>query len=205
MINLLVFVAVIAVIVILAKSVVLKPSRRSTTEEKPETTPATKPERETQPAKPDGPAAEETVAPAAETSQKPAPPEPEPDATPSADKELAAAAEPLTRHRIYQQRVEEAYRQRKSEQGEAMLLHYAAQHLAEFDDIAPALKASNGGQLPQVNTFKYYATALSERGRHEEAIAVCQKALAYGLKDGTKTGYQGRLERIQAKQSKQDA
>jgi hypothetical protein len=73
-------------------------------------------------------------------------------------------------------------------------------HLAEFDRIAPALKAEFGGILPQVPTFLNYATLLAEQRDFDRAILVCELAQYYGLDDGTKSGLKGRIERIRKKQ-----
>lgn len=105
----------------------------------------------------------------------------------------------LARHRLYQQIVEQCYRERSDDSAKAALTYYASAHIREFDEIKEPLKKQNGGKLPQVATFKQYASALAEQGQYEEAIAICRKALDYGLKDGTKSGYQGRIERIEAK------
>lgn len=115
---------------------------------------------------------------------------------------LSETNEPLARHRLYQQIIETSYRLRADDAYRTALNHYAEAHIAEFDQIAGPLKAQNGGKLPQVATFKHYAALLTEAGQYEEAIKVCEHALQYDLKDGTKTGYQGRIERIKKLQAK---
>jgi|APSaa5957512622_1039677.scaffolds.fasta_scaffold24228_2 hypothetical protein len=44
--------------------------------------------------------------------------------------------------------------------------------------------------------FKYLAIVLTEREKFEQAASVCQKAISFNLTDNTKTGYEGRLQRI---------
>ena len=44
--------------------------------------------------------------------------------------------------------------------------------------------------------FKYLAIILAEREKFEQAASVCQKAISFNLTDKTKTGYEGRLQRI---------
>lgn len=118
-------------------------------------------------------------------------------------KALGETEDPLARHRLFQQVVEQCYRSRDEKTARLALLHYARAHIAEFDDIKAPLKKQNGGKLPQVASFKHYAAVLTESGQYDEAIAICKKALDYGLKDGTKSGYQGRIERIEKLQAKQ--
>ena len=109
---------------------------------------------------------------------------------------LQEVQEPLARHRLYQQIVDLSYRQRSDERYRDALHLFAPAHIDEFSSIAPLLKTQNGGKLPQVTTFKHYAAALTEAEQYDEAIAVCEQAREYGLKDGTKSGYVGRIERI---------
>lgn len=115
---------------------------------------------------------------------------------------LEETQDPLARHRLYQQIIDVSYRNRNADDYRAVLHHYAREHIDEFATIAPLLKQQNAGKLPQVATFKHYASALSEVELYDEAIAVCQQALEYQLKDGTKSGYQGRIERIHKLQTR---
>lgn len=112
---------------------------------------------------------------------------------------LADESDPLARHRLFQQITEASYKAREDMDSRTAFKHYAEQHISEFDAIKKPLKKQNNGKLPQVSTFRNLANVLVEDGEYDKAIQVCQQALEYGLKDGTKTGYQGRIERIQAK------
>ena len=71
--------------------------------------------------------------------------------------------------------------------------------------LALALKEDMGGTLPRVTTFQHYATVLTEDGEYEKAISICEKALEYGLHDNTKSGFEGRIERIKKKAKTQNA
>ena len=102
----------------------------------------------------------------------------------------------VDRHFLLQAIVAETYKLRKDSKYRNLCVSFAEMHLDEFDKIAPALKADMGGVLPRVTTFQYYATVLTEQGESEKAISVCQIAISYGLKNGTKSGFQGRIERI---------
>lgn len=109
---------------------------------------------------------------------------------------LQETKDPLARHRLYQQIVDISYRRRGDESYRQALLYFAPAHIQEFPSIAPLLKAQNGGNLPQVTSFKHYASALTEAEKYSEAVVVCEQAQQYDLKDGTKSGYAGRVERI---------
>lgn len=79
----------------------------------------------------------------------------------------------------------------------------AWKHIEEFPELLKALKARKPPTgrkepgLPPVRTFQYLAAILSERGEYDKAIEVCEKAIAFGVSDGTKSGYEGRIERLE--------
>lgn len=94
----------------------------------------------------------------------------------------------------------EMYRQRKNQGPRAKFLQYAKLHLAEFPRLAPALKRDlQTDTLPRVPTYQMLATVLTEDGAFEEAIDVCREAIKLGLSDGTKSGFEGRIARIEKK------
>lgn len=115
---------------------------------------------------------------------------------------LETTKDPLARHRLYQQITESSYKNRNDAGWRQISKTFSKQHIEEFSDIVKPLKKANGGSLPQVLTFQNYATLLAEDGHYDEAVAVCEKALEYGLDDKTKTGFEGRLERIRKQQEK---
>lgn len=100
------------------------------------------------------------------------------------------------RHFLLLSIVSETYKLRKEEKYKNLCIKFSEIHLEEFPAIAKELKDEFDGSLPRVPTFQYYATLLTEIGEFEKAINVCKKAISFGLDDGTKGGYQGRIERI---------
>jgi hypothetical protein len=115
-------------------------------------------------------------------------------------KSVQKKTNPIDRHFLLQNIVNETYKLRKGANHRETCIKYSEIHLAEFPVIAPALKKDLGGYLPRVTTFQNYATVLTEIGEYEKAIKVCEDANSFGLDDGTKSGYQGRIERIKRKQ-----
>lgn len=105
----------------------------------------------------------------------------------------------VDRHFLLSGIVKETYKRRAEPELATLCAQYSEQHLAEFQTIAPALKA-DVGTLPRVPTFQHYATLLAEQGDFERAIWVCELAKYYGLEDGTKAGFDGRMARIRKKQ-----
>lgn len=49
---------------------------------------------------------------------------------------------------------------------------------------------------PRVHVFKRLAIIYKKQERYKEAIEVCKKAIRYDMRDGTKSGFEGRLERL---------
>ncbi|MFP3441697.1 hypothetical protein R0K18_28600, partial [Pantoea sp. SIMBA_133] len=74
--------------------------------------------------------------------------------------------------------------------------------IQEFPEIKPALAKSLGGILPRVTTFQKYSTLLTEQNSFDRAVEVCEVAISHGLHDGTKGGFEGRIERIKRKADK---
>lgn len=127
------------------------------------------------------------------------------DASFSGDIEKMVAAldvktNPIDRHFLLLSLVQETYKERKQAAMASICATTAELHLQEFPELMGPLKECLG-TLPRVPTFQQYATLLAERGDFEKAIAVCQAAIAYGLQDGTKSGFEGRIKRIQKARS----
>jgi len=105
----------------------------------------------------------------------------------------------IDRHFLLMGIVDQAYKHRNDPDSAVLLRKVAEMHLSEFPEIKPALKKEMDGVLPRVTTFQKYATFLMENKEYEEAIEVCERAIEEGLHDGTKSGFEGRIERIKKK------
>jgi hypothetical protein len=110
---------------------------------------------------------------------------------------LQAPTNLIDRHFLLQGIVQAAYKRRSEAAMRQLCRKIGFQHLDEFKDIAPTLSADFDGVLPRVATFQCLATVLAEDGEYKDAIQVCYRAIALGLADGTKGGYEGRVARIQ--------
>lgn len=108
----------------------------------------------------------------------------------------------IDRHFLLLQICKQTYGGRSNPEMRSKFLAYARLHLREFASLAPALKRDFGGTLPRVSTFQNLATVLTEDGAFEEAVSVCEAALAHGLHDGTVSGFEGRIARIRRQQEK---
>jgi hypothetical protein len=107
----------------------------------------------------------------------------------------------VDRHFLLMNIVDQTYRNREDKQMRELCHQIAQLHIKEFPKIKPALK-KDLGTLPRVSTFQQYATILAEEEKFSEAVKICEIAIKQGLSDGTKTGFQGRIERIKKKDIK---
>jgi hypothetical protein len=113
--------------------------------------------------------------------------------------ELRRAKDPLERQRLLGEIVEESYRRRAAPAMYKLFMRFAAMQVQEVTQIIKALKAANGGRMPDIPAFPRLAAALEEDGRLEEALSVCAQARKLGLKDGPKAGFSGRIKKLRKK------
>lgn len=106
----------------------------------------------------------------------------------------------IDRHFLLLGLVEESYRLRSDPAMAAECARVSEMHLTEFAQIAPVL-LTEFGTMPRVPTFQHYATLLTERGNFDRAVWVCELAKHYRLDDGTKSEFDGRIQRIRKKQA----
>jgi hypothetical protein len=112
---------------------------------------------------------------------------------------LPAATNPLDRHRLYLRIVDAAYRERDEAENREICLEYGQRYIDEFPKMEPALRETHDGDLPPIPVFKQMAITLEEDGDYEMGIAISEKALIHEVDDGTKTGFAGRIKRLQKK------
>jgi hypothetical protein len=115
-------------------------------------------------------------------------------------KAVSFPSTPIDRHFLLQKIVEVTYKKRQEPETRKLFTQYARMHLDEFSNFIPPLEEQFGGKLPNVPTFKLFVISLEEEGKYDDAIKVCKQALEYGMDDETKTGFEGRIERIRRKQ-----
>ncbi len=65
-----------------------------------------------------------------------------------------------------------------------------------------AERDATGDSCLESGPYVIHATLLAERGDFDAAISVCQRAVAYGLADGTKGGFEARISRIRGQQAR---
>ncbi len=107
------------------------------------------------------------------------------------------SAHPLDRHFLMLNIVETTYGRRKVDPEAARICERVGlQHVAEFPTLAPHIE-KEFGFIPHVPSFQKLATLLAEKGATDKAVGVCREAIRLGLGDGTQSGFEGRIARIQ--------
>lgn len=99
-------------------------------------------------------------------------------------------------HFAYLNIINQTYNRRGDQVTRALFTKLAIEHVEMFRAIRAPLMKQCYGKLPHVPTFQYLATVYAEDGEYNKAIEVCEKAISFGLSDWTKSGYEGRIERI---------
>jgi hypothetical protein len=112
---------------------------------------------------------------------------------------LETVDDPVLRHALFGQIVTGHYRQRSEPEHRDAFYRYAGQHIEEIPAVLDALEKTEDGRPDRVESFKMITIAMGEDGRYEEAIEVCKTAVSFGLEDGTKTGFDGRIARLKKK------
>ncbi len=114
------------------------------------------------------------------------------------EKMIAASRIPASaeeRHRLLSAIVIKTYKDRQNEDGREFFVRFAKIHIDEYE----SLKKRGKTLEPAMQTHKLLSIVREEDGRYEEAIRVSRRALDLGLEDGTKTGFAGRIKRLEKK------
>ena len=118
------------------------------------------------------------------------------------DAAVLASDDPPARFYDYAEMMESAYRNRKNTGDRKRLLDEGRRFFNEVEEMLPALRKKMGS-TPELLPLKWLVIALEEDGCLEEALSICRKALEWRLEDGTKTGFAGRIIRIERRQKKE--
>lgn len=105
------------------------------------------------------------------------------------------------RHYTFCQVVEYGFQNRATPPLRQLCENVAWLHIGELPKLMKPLK-NKLGQVERIHTFQRLATIYTEDGKIAKAIEVYEKAIALGLKDGTKKGYEGRIEALRKKLKK---
>jgi tetratricopeptide (TPR) repeat protein len=84
----------------------------------------------------------------------------------------------------------------EAELGE-IFIRFARAHFESAPEMISALKKAGLWAPEAISSAKLLAIALEQQGDYDDAIDICRRALDLGLEDGTKTGFEGRIRRLE--------
>lgn len=118
----------------------------------------------------------------------------------------------IDRHFTYNQYIELYYKQRdKGPEYLEKCIEYCKKDIELFPkfkeawikcEVTKEEKAAGYTFNLRIPSFERLAIIYEKQGKIDEAIEICKKAIEYGLHDRTKGGFQGRLNRLYKKQTK---
>ncbi len=113
---------------------------------------------------------------------------------------LEKVSDPWERHMIYVRCLDITYKKRAGDQTmHDLAKHWAIEYIKEFPKLKAVVFEHLGDAPKLVSVFKQLAILFEEDREFEKALDVCKNAIENGLDDGTKTGYEGRVERLNKK------
>ena len=100
--------------------------------------------------------------------------------------------------------VADHYRNRDDPHSRKAFYRYAVMHIELAPKILDIREKSDSIRSDQFDSFRMIAIAMEEDEHYNAAIDVCRRAVALGLDDGTKTGFEGRIARLTKKKNLQN-
>ena len=98
-------------------------------------------------------------------------------------------------HFTYNELIDIYYKQRdERENAVEKCVEYCKKDIAIADEFVAEF-----GEVPRILSFKRLAIIYEKQERYEDALDVCDQALEIGTTDGTKSGFEGRKERLRKK------
>ena len=117
-------------------------------------------------------------------------------------KQAYSVSDPWQRHMVYTKGIDYAYKKRSSDKTmRSYVVEYGQSYIKRFDSVKEAVFEHFEDSPRLVPIFKQLAIVFEEEKAFDKAIKVCGAAISYGLDDGTNTGYDGRIERLEKKKS----
>ena len=99
----------------------------------------------------------------------------------------------VNRHYQLLDQINAAYREKNYD----LAARYCQEDIGLFPDFRKAYKKVHPDEyaLPRIPSFEVLAKIYDKQGKYEELISVCELAIKYRQKDGTKGGYKARIEK----------
>lgn len=113
--------------------------------------------------------------------------------------------DPYQLHFLYNGFIKLFYKHREADpKNEERLIEICKMDVNLFPEFRDAWFAQNPDYnfLPQIPSFQRLAQVYERKDQLQDAINICLLAIEYGLDDGTKGGFEGRLIKLQKLQAK---
>lgn len=118
-------------------------------------------------------------------------------------KTLKNTTDPLERHTLYTQAIDAAYKKRTADKKmRSLVIKSGTSYVREFPELKASVFKEFGENPKIVTVFKQLAIVFEEDEAFDRAMDICRTAMVHELEDGTKTGYEGRLERLMKKKER---
>jgi len=105
---------------------------------------------------------------------------------------------PTIKHQILNELIDLYYKQREDRLD---AIEKCKIYCQQDIELYPSLKEKSEITYDSVESFKRLAIIFEREEKYKEAIKVSELAILYGLKDGTKGGYEGRIDKLMKKLS----
>lgn len=106
---------------------------------------------------------------------------------------------PIDSHFFFQEVAESYYKQRAiREDAINLVINYCEKDIELFN-IYKSLMIKEYGSIPRLVTFQRLVIVYEKTNQIEKAIKICNLAIDNGLIDSTKSGFEGRLEKLKKK------
>lgn len=109
---------------------------------------------------------------------------------------LRRSKDAIDTHFVYNDLIDFYYRQRETK---ADALELCEKYCWLDVELAPKVLECDWLKDARLPSFQRLAIIYEKRGQYDKAIEICERALALGLNDGTKTGFEGRIKRLKKK------
>ncbi|GIU32192.1 hypothetical protein L2719_13640 [Shewanella schlegeliana] len=116
--------------------------------------------------------------------------------------ELEQASDAPAQHLAISTAIAECYKQRKQSEYVQYGATLSQSYLEVFAAYVKGLKAENPDAEVKGTAMMHLSTLLNDNGEFDAAISICKTAIEYGLTDGTVTGFEGRITRIDKAKAK---
>ena len=113
------------------------------------------------------------------------------------DKALEYNKDPESLHFIYNNLIKLYYKQRDDEKFLNKCIEICKKDIELYEDKLIKMDTDVINEDTKIPSFQRLAIIYENKGEYKKAIDICKKAIKYNLRDTSKAGFEGRLERLE--------